>query len=185
MEKTIDLLYRGFRFFLDDIIGNAAAVVMLAATLLAISEVARRYVFGVVFDWGQDAVTYVLVGSLFLYFAVTQAHRSHLRVGAGIDALAKAGFEKTVLVIRTFITAVSVALYSFLAWYGIPAFERSKLMERTTQSMVLEVWPFQLVLVIGFGLMALVCLFQLYQDIQALRGKHVFTWAPVEEGIDI
>ena len=33
--------------------------------------------------------------------------------------------------------------------------------------------------------MAVACLFHLYQDIQAVRGKDVFTWAPVEEGIEI
>ena len=33
--------------------------------------------------------------------------------------------------------------------------------------------------------MALVTLFHLYQDAQALRGKTVFPWAPVEEGIEI
>ena len=59
------------------------------------------------------------------------------------------------------------------------------MMERTTQSMILLIWPFQLVLIISFGLMALVCLFQLYQDVQALRGKQVFPWAPVEETLDI
>jgi hypothetical protein len=33
--------------------------------------------------------------------------------------------------------------------------------------------------------MALVCLFQCYQDVQEIRGKKVFPWAPVEEGIQI
>ena len=185
MEKFIDTAYRAFRFLLDQVIGNAAAIVMLTATLLAISEVARRYVFGVVFDWGQDAVTYVLVGSLFLYFAVTQGRRSHLRVSAAVDLIEKRGYGKTVLVMRAFISAISVPLYGYIGWWGIPAFERSMMMERTTQSMVLQVWPFQLVLVVAFALLALVCLFQLYQDIQALRGKEVFSWSPVEEGIDI
>jgi hypothetical protein len=33
--------------------------------------------------------------------------------------------------------------------------------------------------------MAIVCLFQLYQDVRALFGKKVFEWAPVDESIDI
>ena len=51
--------------------------------------------------------------------------------------------------------------------------------------MILDIWPFQLCLVIGFGLMTVVGIFQLYQDIQQLRGKSVFKWAPEEEEIDI
>ena len=57
MDFLIDRLYRGFRFLLDYVIGYGAMLAMVLATWLAIAEVARRYVFGVVFDWGQDAVT--------------------------------------------------------------------------------------------------------------------------------
>ena len=185
MDTIVDKIYRGFRFILDIVVGYGAAIVMFAATWLAIFEVFRRYVFDVVFDWGQDAVTYGLVGSVFLYFAVTQARRSHLRVGAGVEVLERLGMQRTILVIRALISALSVALFGGLAWWGVPAFERSMMMERTTQSMVIYVWPFQLILVIAFSLMALVCLFQLYQDIRAVFGKQVFEWAPVEEGIDI
>jgi hypothetical protein len=33
--------------------------------------------------------------------------------------------------------------------------------------------------------MAVVGVFQLYQDIQKFRGKSVFSWAPKEEELDI
>ncbi|MGY9055156.1 MAG: hypothetical protein ACKVGZ_06050, partial [Alphaproteobacteria bacterium] len=61
------------------------------------------------------------------------------------------------------ITFGSVWLYAAIVYWGWPAMERSMMLERTTQSMVLEIWPFQLVLLIGFILMAITCLFQLYQ----------------------
>ena len=185
MENAIDKTYRVVRFLLDKVIGYGAAIAMLTATLLAISEVIRRYAFKVVFPWGQDAVTYGLVAAVFLYFAVTQAHRSHLRMAAVMDALKERGYEVFAVVVRTLISAGACLLYGSLAWFGVPAVERSMMMERTTQSMVILIWPFQLVLLVAFALMSLVCLFQLYQDIQALRGKEVFTWSPVEEGIDI
>jgi TRAP-type C4-dicarboxylate transport system permease small subunit len=185
MDWIVDKLYRGFRFLLDGIIAHMAMLVMFLGTWLAISEVARRYIFGVVFDWGQDAVTYGMVGSLFLYFAVTQARRSHLRMSAAVDALENRGFKRTILYVRAVLTAMSVVVYGAIAWWGIPTLQRSMMMGRKTQSMVLEIWPFQAVLVVSFILLALVCLFQLYQDVRALMGKDVFTWAPVEEGIDI
>lgn len=185
IETVIDRTYRVVRFLLHWVIGYGAAAVMLGVTLLAIAEIVRRYIFGLVFEWGQDAVTYGLVAAVFLFFAVTQARRSHLAMSAAMDVLRNRGWEKSVLAVRAALSALSVALYGALAWWGIPTMERSKMMERTTQSMILEIWPFQLCLIIGFALMALVCLFQLYQDIQAVRGKQVFPWAPVEEGIEI
>lgn len=185
MDFVFDRVYRVVRFLLDDVIGNLAIAAMFFGTFLAIVEVFRRYVFGVVFDWGQDAVTYGIVSSVFLYFAVTQARRSHLRVSFVVDSLENAGKEKAVLFIRALITAISLLLYSALAGWGIPTVERSMMMERTTLSMVLVIWPFQLALVVTFVLMAVVSFFQLYQDIRALFGTKVFEWAPVEEGIDI
>ena len=185
MDYIFDRAYRVVRFILDNIIGNLAVLALFLGTALAISEVARRYIFGVVFDWGQDAVTYGIVSAVFLYFAVTQARRSHLRVSFVVDSLEEGGYEKLVLAIRALISAISLALYSGLAAWGIPTVERSMMMERTTLSMVLVIWPFQLALIVTFVLMAIVTFFQLYQDIRALFGKKVFEWAPVEEGIDI
>ncbi len=185
MDYVFDRTYRAFRFLLDNVIGNLAILAMFLGTGLAILEVFRRYVFGVVYDWGQDAVTYGIVSAVFLYFAVTQARRSHLRVSFVIDTLEEMRLRRLVLFIRALLTALSLALYSGLAYWGIPTVERSIMMERTTLSMVLVIWPFQLALVVTFVLMAIVSFFQLYQDIRALFRKNVFEWAPVEEGIDI
>jgi len=185
MDWIVDRLYRVFRFFLDYIIGYSAIVIMLLGTMLAVAEVARRYIFGVVFDWGQDAVTYGMIGSIFLYFAVTQAKRSHLRMSAVMDALENSGWWRFVLIVRAIMTSIGLVVYSAIAYWGIPTMERSMLLGRKTQSMVIYIWPFQAILIAAFTLLAIVCLFQLYQDIRALMGKKVFEWAPVEEGIEI
>ena len=185
MDWAVDRLYRGFRFFLDYVVGYSAVLIMLLGTCLAVAEVLRRYIFGLVFDWGQDAVTYFMVGSIFLYFAVTQARRSHLRMSAVMDALETAGWTRFVMIVRTLITVISLVVYSAIAYWGIPTLERSMALGRKTQSMVIYIWPFQAVLIVAFALLALVCLFQLYQDVRALMGKKVFEWAPTEEGIEI
>ena len=51
IDNLVDKLYRVF--VLDNIIGYGAALMMFIATWLAIFEVARRYIFGLVFPWGQ------------------------------------------------------------------------------------------------------------------------------------
>lgn len=71
MDFIFDRAYRVIRFLLDDVIGNLAILAMFLGTSLAIVEVFRRYVIKETFDWGQDAVTYGIVSSVFLYFAVT------------------------------------------------------------------------------------------------------------------
>ena len=185
MDLIVDRAYRAVRFFIDVIIANGAAVVLLGATLLALVEIVRRYLFGVVYEWGQDAVTYLIVSAVFLFFATAQARRSHLAMTAAIDVMRAAGKTRLVLVCRTFVTLCTLSLCSALAWWGIPTVERTMMMGRTTQSQMMLLWPYQACLVAGFALMALTALFQLYQDVQALRGKAAFPWSPVEEGFDI
>jgi len=185
VELAIDRAYRALHFLLDRVVARIAAVILLSGTLLACIEIVRRYILGVVFDWGQDAVTYVSIAAVFIYFAVTQASRSHLAVLALLDLLRRRGYVRTVLAIRVFVSGISLTLFTALAYWGIPAVERAEKLGRTTQSMVILIWPFQACLVIAFALMALVTLFHLYQDVQAVRGRTVFPWAPVEEGIEI
>ena len=38
------------------ILGWIASAMLLGLTLFALLEIIRRYIFGVVFEWGQDAV---------------------------------------------------------------------------------------------------------------------------------
>lgn len=185
MDMIVDRAYRIFRFLLDKVIGYSAILVLFLGTWLAISEVVRRYIFSTVFDWGQDAVTFGIVGAIFLYFAVTQARRSHLRMSALVDVLEKRGWVKLVLLTRTMFTILGLVTYSAISYWGISTMERSFELSRKTESMVIVIWPFQATLVLAFALLAIVCLFQLYQDIRELMGKKVFEWAPVEEGIDI
>jgi TRAP-type C4-dicarboxylate transport system permease small subunit len=185
MNEVLDKTYRVLRFFTDKIVGYLAAIVMLAATGLALLEIVRRYVLGVTFHWGQDAVTYFIVGSIFLFFAVTQARRSHLAMSAVLDLLKARGHIRTVMCIRTIVSLLSLAFFASFAWLGWPSVERVYELGRMTQSMLIVIWPFQLAMVVGFALMALISAFQLYQDVQALFGRKVFPWAETEEGLEI
>jgi TRAP-type C4-dicarboxylate transport system permease small subunit len=185
MNDVLDKTYRALRFFTDKIVGYLAAIVMLSATGLALLEIVRRYILGVTWHWGQDAVTYFIVGSIFLFFAVTQARRSHLAMSAVLDLLKAKGHVRTVLYIRAIVSLLSLAFYASFAWWGIPSVERVFELGRMTQSMLIVMWPFQAALVIGFALMALTTVFQLYQDVQALFGRKVFPWAETEEGLEI
>jgi TRAP-type C4-dicarboxylate transport system permease small subunit len=185
MEMLLDNAYKALRFFTDKIVGYFAALVMLGGTGLALVEIARRYVMGVTFHWGQDAVTYFIVGSISLFFAVTQARRSHLAMSVLLDLLKAKGKLRAAMFVRVFVSFLSLCFYIAFAYWGWPSVERVWMMGTTTQSMLLVMWPFQGMLLVGFILMALTSAFQLYQDIQALFGRKVFPWAETEEGLEI
>ena len=185
IDRALDAIYRGLCLFIEKVVGYAAALVMLGATLLALLEIGRRYYLGVTFNWGQDAVVHFIIGAIFLFFAVTQARRSHLSMAFVLDALKRRGYGKFTQIIRIFNSAFALSLCSAFVWWGYPSVLRMYQTNRLTQSLDFVLWPFQLCLLLGFALMALVTLFQLYQDICAVFGKKVFPWAETEEGIDI
>jgi TRAP-type C4-dicarboxylate transport system permease small subunit len=185
MNDVLDKTYRALRFITDKIVGYLAATVMLAATGLALIEIVRRYILGVTWHWGQDAVTYFIVGSIFLFFAVTQARRSHLAMSAILDLLKAKGYMRSVLYIRMVVSVLSLAFYASFAWWGLPSVERVYALGRMTQSMLIVMWPFQAALFAGFALMAVITAFQLYQDVMAIFGRKVFPWAETEEGLEI
>lgn len=185
MDDVMDTTYRGIRWVLDKVVGNIAALGLLAGTLFAIVEIVRRYMFGVVFEWGQDFVIYVIIGSVFFYFAVTQAKRAHLVMSAFTDVLRNRGYGKFVLVARVFVSVFSLYFFCFFLYWGHFAVLRTFATGRMSQSMFLPLWPFQALLLASFALMALVTIFHLYQDIRELMGKKVFEWAPAEIHTDI
>ena len=185
MDQVLDNIYKALRFFTDKIVGYFAALIMLGGTGLALVEIVRRYILGVTFHWGQDAVTYFVVGSICLFFAVTQARRSHLAMSIVFDLLKAKKKLRAAMYLRALVSFLSLCFYAAFVWYGWPAVERAWMMGATTQSMLLVMWPFQAMLLLGFILMALAAAFQLYQDIQAIRGRKVFPWAETEEGLEI
>ena len=67
---------------------------MIAVTLFALAEIIRRYIFGVVFEWGQDAVIYMMVSSVAFYICVTQVNRNHLVMSAVLQLLNAKGFQR-------------------------------------------------------------------------------------------
>ena len=167
--------YAIWRAFQDRILTQAAALVLLGCTLLALLEVVRRYAFGHSFEWQQDAVTFFTLSGVFLYFSVSQRHQSHLTVTVLPEVLAVAGprarfaAEIVKLVALTF----SCAFLCAVVWWGIPEIEDSVKYESRTESLAFPMWPFLGALLLGFAFMAVTMVFQLYFGIQKLRGRIV------------
>lgn len=179
MEKA----YALWRAFQERVVAQAAALLLLGMTLLALLEVGRRYAFGYSFEWQQDAVTFITLSGVFLYFSVAQRTNSHLSVTVVPELLAVAGPRARQLAVAVKFLAL---LFSFVflvavVWWGIPEVEDAIKYESRTESLGFPMWPFLTALLLGFAFMALTMLFQLYFTIQRLRGRAV-PEEPAEDG---
>jgi len=179
MEKAY-AIWRGFQ---DRAVAPAAALLMIAMTLLALVEVGRRYMLGRSFEWQQDAVTFFMLSGVYLYFSVVQRKNDHLSVTVLPELLAVAGprGKRVAEVVRMLALLFSVTFLSAVVWWGIPEIEDAIKYESRTESLYFPMWPFLLALLLGFAFMVVTMLFQVYFGIRKLQG-HPVPQEPDEEG---
>jgi len=166
----LEKAYAAWRAFQDRILAPVAALLFVGSTLLALLEVARRYVLGVSFEWQQDAVTYFILSGVFLYFGISQRRDAHLAVTLVPELLSHFGWRKLEVAIRVFARVFSLVFLVAVVWWGIPEIEDAIKYESRTESLAFPMWPFLAVLIASFAFMAITMAFQLYRAVQALRG---------------
>jgi TRAP-type C4-dicarboxylate transport system permease small subunit len=179
----VEKAYEIWRAFQDKFLARAAAFLLLGCTLLALFEVIRRYAFGQSFEWQQDAVTFFILSGVFLYFGIAQRRDTHLNVVLFVQLLEKAGPRAFFVAEIVKIVALCISFVFMIAtvWWGIPEVHDSITYEVRTESLAFVLWPFLAALLVGFALMAVSLFFQIYREIQRLRGNKVLEEPPEEE----
>jgi TRAP-type C4-dicarboxylate transport system permease small subunit len=171
MEKA----YAAWRKFQDGVLAHAAGVLFVGATLLALLEVARRYVLGLSFEWQQDAVTFFILSGVFLYFSVSQRRDAHLTVTLIPELFNVFGgrWRTAADIVKLAALMYSCLFMAAVVWWGLPEVEDSLKYEARTESLAFPMWPFLAVLLTSFAFMAITMVFQIYRAAQALRGRSV------------
>lgn len=160
--------------WIHTVLGWIASAMLLILTLFALLEIVRRYIFGVVFEWGQDAIIVGMVAAVAFYFCVTQVRRSHLVMNAIIQLLHSRGHFKTVGIAKIIVSVGIVLFCGAIGITGWPTLSYAWARDLTTYSLLIPLWPFYLILMVGFLMMALVALLQSIEDIVSFaRGEYL------------
>src|SRR6056300_2093076 len=178
------LISQKIKNIINTVLGNCSAYLMIAITVFAMLEIIRRYVFGLVFEWGQDAIIYMMVSSVAFYICVTQINRNHLVMSAVLQLLNAKGFHRTVGFSKIFVSFFVSLFTGSLIYTSYSTIEYSIQIREMTESLFFFMWPFYFILALGMGLMSLVAFLQLIEDIHNyIKGDH-FT-AEVEAATDV
>ena len=155
-------------------VGWVASAMLLVLTLFALVEIVRRYIFSVVFEWGQDAIIVGMVSAVAIYFGVTQVRRGHLMMHAVVQWLYSRGHLKTVAILRL-VTSVTILVFCFAVGIsGWSTFGYAWDRDLSTYSLIIPLWPFYLILMFGFLFTAFIALLQLIEDILGfMRGDYI------------
>lgn len=156
------------------VLGWIASAMLLGLTLFALLEIVRRYIFSVVFEWGQDAIIVGMVSAVAFYFAVTQIRRSHLVMNAVLQWLHARGHFKVVGFVKIVVSATIVVFCTSIGVTGWSTLSYAWQRDLSTYSLLIPLWPFYLILMFGFLLMAFVALLQTVEDIVSFaRGEYL------------
>ena len=160
--------------WIADWLGLLSSVFLLVLTLFALLEIIRRYIFGVVFEWGQDGIIVGMISAVALYLCVTQTRRSHLVMNAVIQALHSRGYLKCTAVTKMLVSAIIFVFSASIGLTGWSTVAYAIDRDLMTYSLLIPLWPFYLILMIGFVLMAFVAFLQMIEDIISFaRGDYV------------
>jgi len=178
----VEKAYEIWRAFQDRFLARAAALGLLGCTLLALLEVARRYLLGQSFEWQQDAVTLFILSAVFLYFGVAQGRGAHLNVNLLTGALEALGprAQRAAAYIKVLAMIFSLLFLLAVVWWGIPEIKDGLEYGSRSESLAFPMWPFLAALLAGFAFMAVSLFFQVYRGVQKLRGRDVLE-EPSEE----
>jgi TRAP-type C4-dicarboxylate transport system permease small subunit len=171
----VEAAYAAWRAFQDRILAPAAAVLFVGSTLVALLEVGRRYILGLSFEWQQDAVTYFILSGVFLYFSISQRREAHLTVTLIPELFNVFGgrWRAAAEIVKLVALVFSCAFMAAVVWWGIPEVEDAVKYESRSESLAFPMWPFLAVLLFSFAAMGITMLFQIYREVQALRGRRV------------
>jgi TRAP-type C4-dicarboxylate transport system permease small subunit len=167
--------YAAWRAFQDRVLAPAGAVLFVGSTLLALLEVARRYVLGRSFEWQQDAVTFFILSGVFLYFSISQRRDAHLTVTLIPELFNVFGgrWRHAAEAVKLVALVFSCAFMGTVVWWGLPEVEDSIKYESRTESLAFPMWPFLAVLLFSFASMGITMLFQIWFTLERLRGRPV------------
>ncbi len=169
MEKA----YQYWKSFQDRFLAPITALVFLGPIILACIEVIRRYFFGASWDWQQDVVTYFIISATYLFFSITERQGMHLKLSLFISLFSRKVHPMVGHLMRLLAQLASVLYLGYFTIYGVKMTQGTYSAGRLVLSQCMVFWPFFLILSVGMGFMLISFLFDIFREIQAMRGKVV------------
>jgi TRAP-type mannitol/chloroaromatic compound transport system permease small subunit len=162
MVRAIDGLSRLF--------GAIAALLVIALVVLMLYDVLLRYAFNAPTTWGNDMNTWLMGASFILSIAYAMSTDSHVRVDLLYSPDTRPRIRYFDLVGLTFIILPTVVWVTWGLWGHFTDALRTG--ERSgSGGWNPIVWPFKLILFVGFAIFALQIAAEIIKRVASLAGK--------------
>jgi len=174
LVRTVDGISRFF--------GAIAAALVIVLVALMLYDVVLRYLFNAPTIWGNDLNTWLMGASFVLSIAYAMSTDSHVRVDLLYDQRTRPRIRYfdlvgLTLIILPTVACVTVGLYD----HFMTAYQSGERSGSGGWNPI--VWPFKLILLIGFAIFTLQIVAEIIKRAASLMGKPFE--APVEETSDV
>ncbi|HRD78260.1 MAG TPA: TRAP transporter small permease subunit [Hyphomicrobiaceae bacterium] len=161
LVRSIDALSRT--------LGGVAAVLVLVLVALMLYDVLLRYAFNAPTSWGNDMNTYLMGASFLLSIAYAMSTDSHVRVDLLYNEKTRGRLAWVDLIGLTLLTFPTLVWLSWGLWEHF--FESLKSGERSgSGGWNPVVWPFKLVMFVGFLFFAIQVGAEIIKRLYAVSG---------------
>jgi TRAP-type mannitol/chloroaromatic compound transport system permease small subunit len=163
-------------------LGGVAAVIVILLVVLMLYDVVMRYAFNAPTVWGNDINTWLMGTSFVFSIAYAMSTDSHVRVDLLYDDTTKHRMRVVDLIGFTFLVLPTVG---WLSWGLFGHFlDAVKSGERSgTGGWNPIVWPFRLVLFVGFMMLTIQIIAEIIKRASSLAGRPIETTAAADHGI--
>ena len=115
-----------------------------------------------------------MISAVAFYFVVTQARRGHLVMNAIIQLIHARGHFKAVVFSKIVVSALIMIFCASIGITGWSTVSYAWVRDLQTYSLLIPLWPFYLIMMFSFILMALVSFLQMIEDITSfVRGEYL------------
>jgi TRAP-type mannitol/chloroaromatic compound transport system permease small subunit len=163
-------------------LGGVAAAIVILLVILMLYDVVMRYAFNAPTVWGNDINTWLMGASFILSIAYAMSTDSHVRVDLLYNDATKHRMRVVDLIGFTLLVLPTV---SWITWGLFGHFlEALKSGERSgTGGWNPIVWPFRLVLFVGFMMLTIQIIAEIVKRVLSLAGKPVETKVAADHGV--
>ena len=163
----MDRIGKAWDFFQEKIVENFSRYGLLAVISLAFLEVVRRYIFGATFIWSGDVEIYFNLAVVFLYFGLAEKQKTHIRLDLFLAWIQKKrGWNKLGKGLEIVSTLISLSFCALFIWFGIEFVKVGIDFGRKMENADLFLWPFYVVLLVGFLFLGIEFARTLYRQIR-------------------
>jgi TRAP-type C4-dicarboxylate transport system permease small subunit len=163
----MDRIGKAWDLFQEKIVENFSRYGLLAVISLAFLEVVRRYIFGATFIWSGDVEIYFNLAVVFLYFGMAEKQKVHIRLDLFLAWIQKKrGWHKLGKGLEIVSTLISLSFCALFIWFGIEFVKVGIDFGRKMENADLFLWPFYVVLLVGFLFLGIEFARTLYRQIR-------------------